>query len=164
MKSIIATYIAECDTCLCQKVENIAQLGLLQPLHIPQGKWQDIAMDFITSLPLSANFDSILVVIDRLTKYVHFIPVHTSYTALRLAELYIQYIFRLHGFPSSIVCDKDPKFTSSFLQELFCASGTTFNMSSAYHPQTDGQSKVLNKTLETYLHCFASEHQQKWTS
>ena len=164
MKSIIATFIAECDTCQRQKAKNIAQPGLLQPLPIPQGKWQDIAMDFIADLPPSASFDSIWVVIDRLTKYAHFIPVNTSYTAPRLAKIYLQSIFWLHGFPSSIVCDRDPKFTSSFWQELFRASGTTFNMSSAYHPQTDGQSEVLNKTLETYLRYFASEQQQKWTS
>lgn len=119
MKTTIFTFVLECDTCQRNKVETKPLPGLLQPLNIPQGKWQDIAMDFITGLPPSAGFDSIWVIIDRLTKYSHFLPVHTSYSSSRLTDLYVQFISRLHGFPSFIVCDRDPKFTSSFWQELF---------------------------------------------
>ncbi|KAK0592694.1 hypothetical protein LWI29_023740 [Acer saccharum] len=119
-------------------------------------------MDFIDGLPVSKGKTTIFVVVDRLTKYAHFILLSHPYTAVGVAEIFFENIFKLHGMPRSIVCDRDPTFTSIFWSELFKRNGTNFNYSSAYHPQTDGQSEVVNRTLEMYLKCFSSSRPKEW--
>uniref|UniRef100_A0A2N9IYS4 Integrase catalytic domain-containing protein n=1 Tax=Fagus sylvatica TaxID=28930 RepID=A0A2N9IYS4_FAGSY len=142
------------------KPPNLA--GLLQPLSIPYRPWHSISMDFIEGLPNSNKHSVILVVVDRLTKYVHFIPLSHPYTAAKVASLFMQHVFKLHGLPSSIVSDRDTAFTSIFWQELFIKQGIELAMSSAYHPQTDGQTEVVNRSLEQYLRAFASDKPQQW--
>ncbi|KAK0575090.1 hypothetical protein LWI29_033852 [Acer saccharum] len=156
MRKKIMEFIAACDICQRHKSEQLAPARLLQPLPIPNQLWEDISMDFIDGLPVSKGKTTIFVVVDRLTKYAHFIPLSHPYTAVGVAEIFFENIFKLHGMPRSIVCDRDPTFTSIFWSELFKRNGTNFNYSSAYHPQTDGQSKVVNRTLEMYLRCFSS--------
>jgi transposase InsO family protein len=136
---------------------------LLQPLQIPQWKWDEIGMDFIVGLPRTrASYDFIWVVVDRLTKLAHFIPVKTNYSSAVLAELYMSRIVCLHGLPKKIVSDRGTQFTSHFWQQLHEALGTHLNFSSAYHPQTDGQTERTNQILEDMLSACALQDQSGW--
>lgn len=120
-------------------------------------------MDFIVQLPPSHGKTTIWVVIDRLSKFGHFIALGNHYTAATLTHEFLANIYHLHGIPKSIVSDRDPLFLSKFWVELFKQLGTTLAHSSAYHPQSDGQSEVLNRCLETYLRCFASDEPKSWS-
>lgn len=154
MRRHIRAYIRDCDICLRNKTETVASPGLLQPLPIPEYAFKDISMDFISGLPRSEGKDTILVIVDRLTKYGHFVALSHPYTAPQVAHLFLDHVLKLHGMPSSIVTDWDPLFLSSFWKELFKLQGVTLHYSSAYHPQTDGQTEVLNHCLEGYLRCM----------
>jgi hypothetical protein len=135
MKREIVEYVAVCDNCQRIKAEHQRPAGLLQPLQIPQWKWEEIGMDFIVGLPRTrAGYDSIWVVVDRLTKATHFIPVKTTYNSAVLAELYMSRIVCLHGIPKKIISDRGTQFTSHFWQQLHEALGTHLKFSSAYHP------------------------------
>jgi transposase InsO family protein len=103
-----------------------------------------------------------MVVVDRLSKYAHFIPISHPYTASKIAQVFLANIFKLHGLPNSIVTDRDPTFTSTFWKELFKLQGTTLKFSSAYHPQTDGQTEIVNKMVEQYLRCFSGDKPKGW--
>jgi hypothetical protein len=118
MRKDIRQMVKECPICQVSKVENIHSPGLLQPLPIPQGSWIDISMDFIEGLPLSQGKSVIFVVVDRLTKYGHFLALAYPFTALTVANLFFEQIFRLHGLPQTIVSDRDKVFTSSFWREF----------------------------------------------
>jgi len=119
-------------------------------------------MDFITHLPVSSGHSVIWVMCDILTKYAHFIALPTHFTTQQLAKRFSIEICRLHGLPKTIVSDRDPLFVSTFWLHLFKAQGTTLKFSSSYHPQTDGQTKVLNRGLEAYLRCFVGNQPNKW--
>ena len=120
-------------------------------------------MDFIEGLPKSGKFNSILVVIDKLTKYAHFLPIAHPYSALTVAQLYFNNIYKLHGLPKAIISDRDRIFTSTLWRELFAMSDTTLLMSSSYHPQTDGQTERLNQCLETFLRCSVHACPKEWS-
>jgi hypothetical protein len=159
MKHDILTFVVECDVCQSNKGETIKSLGTLQPLPIPPAIQRDISMDFIVGLPKSSNKLVIMVVVDHISKYAHFCALQHPFTASTVAQIFMDNIFKLHGMPHSIVSDRDPTFTSNFWQEFFKLQGTQLHLSTAYHPQTDGQIEVVNKCLETYLRCFASDKQ-----
>ncbi|CAJ2652659.1 unnamed protein product [Trifolium pratense] len=137
----------------------------MAPYHVPEWKWDSISMDFVTSLPSTpSGFDSIWVIVDRLTKSAHFIPINISFPVAKLAEIYIRVIVKLHGVPSSIVSDRDPRFTSRFWKSLQEALGSKLRLSSAYHPQTDSQSERTIQSLEDLLRVCVLEHGGAWDS
>lgn len=163
MKQDIKEYVSKCQVCQQAKPEHSKLPGLLQALLVPQQAWQIISMDFIEGLPKSNKFDTILIIVDKFTKYGHFIPLSHPYTALLVAQLFHNNIYKLHSLPQVIISDRDRVFTSNLWQELFKLSKTTLNMSSSYHPQTDGQTERLNQCLEIYLRCMVQSCPTKWS-
>jgi hypothetical protein len=165
MKTEIAEFVARCIVCQQVKIEHQKPAGLLQPLEIPEWKWEQITMDFVSGLPRTKKgYDSIWVIVDRLTKSAHFIPVKTTYKTPKFAELFIEQIVKLHGVPLSIVSDRDPKFTSRFWKAFQEAMGTRLKMSTSHHPQTDGQSERTIQTLEDMLRACVLEDGGSWSN
>lgn len=162
MQQDIRDFVRQCIICQQAKVEQALPAGLLQPLPIPQIFWEDIAMDFISNLPPSRGYATIFVVVDRLSKFAHFIPLKAAFNSKSVVNAFISNIVKMHGFPKTIVSDRDSIFINSFWQQLFKAQGTILAMSSVYHPQSDGQTEVLNKTLEMYLRCFVFYYPKAW--
>jgi hypothetical protein len=165
MKKEIAHYVAWCDTCQRTKAEHQKPAGLLQPLLVPEWKWEEIGMDFVTELPrMQKGNNSIWVIIDRLTKVAHFILVKTTFGGATLARIYLKEIVRLHGIPRTIVSDRGTQFTSKFWMSLQKAMGTKLDFSTAYHPQTDGQTERVNKVLEDLLRACVLTFDKSWES
>nr|GEV88657.1 transposon Ty3-G Gag-Pol polyprotein [Tanacetum cinerariifolium] len=148
---LVKKFLQQCDVCQRFKVDYMKPAGLLQPLSIPAKMWSDVSMDFIEGLPLSSEYSVIMVVVDRLTKYAHFVALKHPFTAMVVAKSFIANVVRLYGIPTSIMSDHDKVFISSFWQALFKLQGIKLCMSSNYHPQIDGQIVVVNLTLEQYL-------------
>src|SRR6266540_2523983 len=143
--------------------EHQRPAGLLQPLKVPEWKWEEISMDFIVGLPRTqSGHDSIWVIVDHITKVAHFIPVKETYQGPKLAELYMTRIVCLHGVPKKIVSDRGTQFTSKFWERLHSSMDTKLNFSSAYHPQTDGQTERVNQILEDMLRACALKNGQSW--
>ena len=151
MKKDIAEFISRCLACQQVKVEHQKTPGLLQPLETPKWKWKHITMDFVARLPPARDNDSIWVIVDRLTKLAHFIPMKMRGSMDILAYKYIDNVVKLHGIPDSIVSDRDMRFVGRFWVSLQAALGTTLSFSTAYHPQIDGQTKRTNQTMEDML-------------
>ena len=160
MKKHIQAFVASCSICQQAKTERVHYPGLLQPLAVPDQAWQIVSLDFIEGLPPSLSFNCILVVVD---KYSHFIKLKHPFTALKVAQLFLDNIYKLHGMPQAIISDRDKVFTSLLWQELFRLSGTELRMSSAYHPQTDGQTERVNQSVEAYLRCFIQACPSQWS-
>lgn len=157
MAKEIKARVRECVVCQMHKSPTQKPCGLLQPLAILSQVWEDISMDFITHLPLIHGKSVIWVVVDRLSKFGHFIALPATFSAATIAPIFLTEIHHLHGMPKTIISDWDRVFVSKFWQELFKLSRTKLCFSSAYHPQTNGQTEVLNRILETYLRCFVSD-------
>ncbi|KAL0544114.1 hypothetical protein IC582_019225 [Cucumis melo] len=165
MKREVAEFVSKCLVCQQVKAPRQKPAGLLQPLSIPEWKWENVSMDFISGLPRTLRgFTVIWVVVDRLTKSAHFVPGKSTYTASKWAQLYMSEIVRLHGVPVSIVSDRDARFTSKFWKGLQTAMGTRLDFSTAFHPQTDGQTERLNQVLEDMLRACALEFPSSWDS
>lgn len=154
MKTVVHLFVRSCMVCQQSKVDRSKLPGLLQPLPVPSSAWQSISLDFIEGLPPSDSFNCILVVADLLTKYAHFIPLHHPFTAPSVAKAFFTTVYRLYGLPSSIISDRDRIFTSHFWTALFRLADVQLCRSTAYHPQSDGQTERINQCLETYLRCF----------
>jgi hypothetical protein len=163
LKKDIAEYLAKCIECQQVKAEHRHPAGLLQPLPIPEWKWETISMDFITGLPTSTKQnDAIMVVVDKLSKSAHFIPVKSTCKAIDIANVFLKEIFKLHGMPKEIVSDRDTKFTSNFWKSLMAGLETKLLFSTAYHPQTDGQMERVNQILEDMLRMHVMHQPKKW--
>ncbi len=163
MKKDTLEFTKQCLVCQKVKAERIKIPGKLQPLDIPQMKWECISMDFITGLPkVAGNFDSIFVVVDKLTKVAHLIPTRTTASASDIAQLFVREIVRLHGVPARIISDRDVKFTSKFWRAMFQSLGALLNLSSAYHPETDGQTERVNQVIEDMLRSYCSQQPRLW--
>nr|GFC80508.1 DNA/RNA polymerases superfamily protein [Tanacetum cinerariifolium] len=151
------------DQALHEKAMTKAHSSPFTPLEIPMWKWDEISIDFVTGLPTTQKrHDAIWVVVDRLTKSSHFLPIRKNYSISKLVEIFRQEIIRLHGTPTSIVSDRDSRFTSRFWKGLQKAWGTRLKFSTAFHPQTDGQSEKTIQTLEDMLRACALEWTGNW--
>ncbi|GKD09354.1 putative reverse transcriptase domain-containing protein [Tanacetum coccineum] len=163
MKADIATYVRKCLTCARVKAEHQRPSGLLVQPEIPQWKWDNITMDFVTKLPKSSQgYDTVWVIVDQLTKSAIFTPRRETDSTEKLARMYIKEVVTRHGIPVSIICDRDPKFASHFWRSLQKALGTSLDMSTAYHPQTDGQSERTIQTLEDMLRACVIDFGNGW--
>ncbi|GJU83817.1 putative reverse transcriptase domain-containing protein [Tanacetum coccineum] len=163
MKADITTYVSKCLTCSKVKARCQKPSGLLQQPEIHVWKWERITMDFVTKLPKTpSGCDAIWVIVERLTKSAHFIPIRETYSIDKLTKLYIKEIVSRHGVPISIILDRDSKFTSNLWQSLQKAFGTQLDMSTAYHPQTDGQSERTIQTLEDMLRACIIDFGKSW--
>ena len=160
----VRTYLANCTTCQACKI-GAPDLphGLLHPLPIPTQPWESVSLDLVTGLPLTPRgFDTFITFTDRLTKFIHVVPTTKTVNGQGVAQLYFDHVFRLHGWPSNLVSDRDPRFTSAFWTTLATLTHTTFNMSTANHPQTDGQSENSNKIVLTGLRHYVNAFQDDW--
>jgi hypothetical protein len=162
MKMDVENFIKQCNICQQAKHSHTHPMGLLNPLPIPKDIWRDLSMDFIEGLPKSKGFSAILVVVDRLTKYAHLIPVKHPYTAATIAQLFLDNIIKLHGLPNFVVFDRDNIFVSNFWKALFTAYNIDLNLTTASHPQSDGQTERVNQCLEMYLRCSLQDAPTTW--
>ncbi|KAL0544392.1 hypothetical protein IC582_019507 [Cucumis melo] len=161
MKNDIKKYVDQCEVCQRNKYEATKSAGVLQPLPIPNKILEDWTMDFI-GLPKAGGVNVIMVVVDRLTKYAYLITLKHPFSAKQVALTFIDKVVRRHGTPNSIISDRDKIFLSNFWKELFATMGTLLKRSTAFHPQTDGQTERVNQCLESYLRCFCNEQSHKW--
>ncbi|KAA3483598.1 reverse transcriptase [Gossypium australe] len=163
LKREVTDFVSKFLTCQQVKAEHQLPLGLLQPVKIPLWKWERVTMDFVSGLPLTpTKKDLVWVIVDRLTKSAHFIPVRTDYSLQKLVKLYVAEIVRLHGVPVSIILDRDPRFTSRFWRVLHEALGTRLDFSMTFHPQTDGQLERVIQILEDMLRSCVIDFKGSW--
>jgi len=163
MNEQIIDFVRSCPECQQNKAARHQPYGLSSPLELPYAPWQSIAMDFITELPRSEGCDQLWVVIDRFTKMAHFIPLKEK-TAADLVKIFAREIWRFHGLPTDIVSDRDSRFTSETWKGFLELLGIRPRMSTAFHPQTDGQTERLNQTIEAYLRAFVAKEQNNWVA
>ncbi|KAI4313089.1 hypothetical protein MLD38_037861 [Melastoma candidum] len=162
MEKQVRGLIARCATCQ-QAKSRVQPQGLYTPLPVPERPWEHVSMDFVLGLPRTQRRkDSIMVVVDRFSKMAHFIPCQKTDDATNVADLYFREVLRLHGVPKSIVSDRDTKFLSYFWKTLWHKLGTKLVFSTAYHPQTDGQTEVVNRTMAAILRTLVSKNQKDW--
>ena len=162
MLKSVTDYVKSCSSCQRHKKRRAKPKGFLQPIPATTLPWKSISMDFITGLPQSASYNAILTVVDRFTKMAHFIPCHKKITALELAPLFIREIYRIHGVPQSIISDRDKLFISKFWRELSRLLGVSLDLSTARHPETDGQTERANQAIEQLLRLYCSHTRKDW--
>lgn len=164
LNETVKNYVKTCDICNRSKIPRHKKHGLLQPITVAEKPWSSITMDFITDLPPSEGKTAIFVVVDRFTKMSHFIGIDKLPNAEKTAKIFIKHIFKHHGVPENIISDRGTQFTSKFWTRLFKLLGVEIKLSSAFHPETDGQTERTNQTLEQYIRCFTSYQQDDWFS
>jgi hypothetical protein len=162
MKQLVQDLVRTCVVCQRYKSEHLHPAGLLLPLPVPQGVWTDVALDFVEALPRARGKSVILTVVDRFSKYCHFIPLAHPYSAESVAQAFFADIVRLHGVPQSMVSDRDPIFTLTFWRELMRLMGTKLHMTTAFHSQSDGQSEAANRVVIMYLRCLTVDRSRQW--
>lgn len=163
MKEDITKFVQTCPVCTQNKTSTQRPAGLLQPLLVPHRPWSHISLDFVTGLPPSDGNTTILTVVDRFSKSVHFIPAPGLPSAKETANLMIQHVFRIHGLPVEVVSDRGPQFTSAFWKAFCKLLGASVCLSSGFHPQSNGQTERANQLLETVLRCMASQNPSSWS-
>jgi hypothetical protein len=155
--------LARCQDCQQVKVEHQHPASLLQPLPLPEWKWETISLDFIKYFPITQKQnDSIMVVIDKLSKFAHFIPLKSTFKAIKITEIFMKEIFRLHGIPKMVISHRDVKFTFAFWKKLFAGLNTNLSFSTSYHPQTDGKTKRTNQIIDNMLCMYVRTRPNKW--
>jgi hypothetical protein len=159
---LVREFVRGCSVCQHNKTEHLHPTGLFQPLPVPDAVWMDISMDFVEGFPKVGGKSVVMTVVDRLSKYAHLFPLGHPYSATSVAKAFFDQVVRLHGVPASIISDRDPIFTNTIWQELFRLSGTRLHLSSAFRPQTDGQSEVSNCIIVVYLRCLAGDRPRSW--
>ena len=158
----INDYVRSCDECQHNKSPRHARFGLLQPLQVPFAAWTSISTNFITQLPESQERTQIMVVVNRFTKMAHFIGLEQNATAKNVANVFLREVCKLHGLPTEIISNLDAKFSGEFWESLCKSLNIKRRMSTAYHPQTDGQTERTNQILEGYLRNFVNYDQNDW--
>ena len=164
MSTYVKTYVKTCDSCNRNKTFPGKGVGHLKPLDVPDRPWQIISTDLITQLPESDGFDAILVIVCLLSKMVRAIPTTSDVTSLGIAKLFLECVWQFFGFPEKVISDRGPQYASMFMKELLRLLGIKAGLSTAYHPQTDGQTERLNQEVEQYLRHFVNEQQNDWSS
>ena len=159
----VGRYISTCDLCLRTKAHWHPPVGELHPLLILDTPWDTISVDFIVKLLDSAGYDVVMVVVDSVTKRAHFMPTFTTVNAARMAQLFIQQVWKHHGLPRKVVSNRGPQFVAEFTQELYWMLGIKLAATTAYHPQGDGQTECVNQELKQYLRLFFNQQQDDWT-
>ena len=163
MKRHVGDYVRRCLMCQQVKAKHQKPAGLLQPLEVAEWKWEHVTMDFVTHFPRTQQrHDTVWVIVDRLTKSAHFLALRMTFALERFYRLYIREIVRLHGVPVSIVSNRDPRFTAHFWKSFQKAISTRLTMSTAFHPQTDGQSERTIQVLEDMLLACVLDHKGRW--
>jgi len=156
MSQFIDKYVGACNNCIRSKPRISQGFKQLKPNKTPERRWGMITMDFIMPLPKSEGNTGILVVVDRLTKMVHFIAIRKEITALETAETLMRNVFKLHRLPDKIISDRGTQFAANVIQEMYKKLDITSALSSAYHPQMDGQTERVNQDCETYIRMFCT--------
>uniref|UniRef100_A0A8C6LTI7 Gypsy retrotransposon integrase-like protein 1 n=1 Tax=Nothobranchius furzeri TaxID=105023 RepID=A0A8C6LTI7_NOTFU len=162
MERDVKDYTSACDVCARSKTSNQASVGTLRPLPVPSRPWSHVGLDFVTGLPPVNDLNTIMTVTDRFSKAVHFIALPGLPSARRTAELFLENVVRLHGFPVDVVSDRGPQFTARFWRAFCHLLGASVSLSSGYHPQTNGQTERANQQLGRYLRCFVSAQPSQW--
>lgn len=162
MGSFITDYVKSCAACMRTKTQRHKRYGLLHPLPVAKRPWASVSMDFIEPLPVSNGFDSIIVFVDRFTKMALFVPTSTTITSKDLSHLLLRHVISKHGVLTDLVSDRGAKFTSSFWRSLSEALGIEQSLSTAYHPESDGQTERVNQILEQYLRLYVNYDQSNW--
>ena len=156
-------FVAACDVCSRSKASHHPPAGLLRPLPIPGRPWSDIALDFVTGLPTSRGNNTIMTVVDRFSKMVHFVALPKLPSVAETADLLVIHVVRLHGIPQNIISIRGPQFTSGVWRVFCWGIGATVSLSSGYHPQTNGQAERANQALEVTLRCITTSNPTSWS-
>ena len=162
MSRYIRQYVSTCDLCLRIKLIRQAPVGELHPLWILDSQWDTLSVDFVVKLPLSSRHDTVMTVVDSVSKRAHFIPTYTTVTAEGTARLFLHQVWKLHGLPKCVISDREPQFIARFTKELYRLLGIKLVSSTAWHPQTDGQTERVNQELDQYLQLFVNKQQDDW--
>lgn len=163
IRKFVNEYVRTCDTCARNKTSRRRRHGQLNPLPIPNGPWKSVSMDFVVQLPPSQGYDAIYVCVDRFTKMAHFVPTRSEIAAEGTADLYLRNVFKNHGLPEDIVSDRGTQFVAKFARRLLELLDVKGNRSTAYHPQSDGQTERTNQMMEQYLRIYCDYHQDDWS-
>src|SRR3979490_1771567 len=162
MSRYIGQYIKTCNLCCRTKLQHRRPTGELHPSETPNEPWDTISVDFIVELPRSNGYDTIMNIVDGVTKCVHFIAMHTTITAVRAARLFLREVWKHHGTLRVVVSDRGPQFVVDFTRELYRLIGINLATSTPYHPTTDGKTERVNQELEQFLRLFVNQRQGDW--
>ena len=162
MSRYIGQYVSTCNLCLRTKPWQHFPVGKLQPLSVPDARWDTLSVNFVVELLESFRHDAVMTVVDSISKRVHFVPTHIMVTAEGVARLFLHHVWKLHGLPKCVVSNCGPQFVASFTKELYRLLGVQLFSSIAWYSQTDGQTERVNQELNQFLRLFVNEQQDDW--